>query len=144
MAYLLSSAPIDSAYCAELLAEATACTERSGDRFMSYGVHHNAGGQAADAENVSVARAHLEQATQVARAIGLSSHQVSVNLGWALRQEGRPGRCAVSVRRRPADNPSERELVRSRLRQPRPGMSCRGPGRLAPGRRVARCRAGLS
>ena len=43
MGYLLASGPVDPARSAQLLAEAIRCTERSGDQFMSYFLHNNAG-----------------------------------------------------------------------------------------------------
>ncbi len=90
MGYLLSGHSIDPARGERLYAEAIGCTERSGDRLMNYWLHNNAGYQVLCAGDIPAARAHLEQAAQAAQAIGLSSHQVPVNLGWVLRQEGDP------------------------------------------------------
>jgi predicted ATPase/class 3 adenylate cyclase len=89
-AYLLSSEPIDPSRGARLYPEAIACTERSGDRFTNYLLHNNAGCNALTAGDIPAARAHLEQAAQAQQAIGESSHHVSVNLGWVLRQESDP------------------------------------------------------
>jgi tetratricopeptide (TPR) repeat protein len=90
MGYLLSSHSIDPSRCERLYPEAIACTERSGDRFMSYCLHNNAGCHAMDVGDVPAARAHLEQAAQAGQAVGNDSHHVPVNLGWVLRLEGDP------------------------------------------------------
>jgi predicted ATPase/class 3 adenylate cyclase/Tfp pilus assembly protein PilF len=90
MAYLLPMSSLDPARCERLYREAIGCTERSGDRYVNYTLHDNAGWQALDAGDISAARAHLEQAAQVAQAIGQTSHHLPVNLGWVLRQEGDP------------------------------------------------------
>jgi len=90
MGYLLASDAVDPARSAQLLAEAIRCTERSGDQFMSYFLHNNAGYHALCAGDIPTARAHLEQAAQVAQAVGQNSHHVPINLGWVLRQEGDP------------------------------------------------------
>ena len=87
VAYLMSSMPIEPARCEQLFREAIRCTERSGDRFMNYMLHNNAGYHALCAGDIPAARAHLEQAAQVAQAIGLSSHEVPLNMGWVLRQD---------------------------------------------------------
>ena len=90
MGYLLSSHPIDPARCGRLYPEAIGCTERSGDRYMNYTLHNNAGCLALHTGDIPAARAHLEQAAQAQQAIGESSHHVSVNLGWVLRLEADP------------------------------------------------------
>jgi tetratricopeptide (TPR) repeat protein len=90
MAYLLPIGSIDPARCERLYREAIGCTERSGDRYVNYTLHDNAGWQALDAGDISAARAHLEQAAQVAQAIGQTSHHLPVNLGWVLRHESDP------------------------------------------------------
>jgi predicted ATPase/class 3 adenylate cyclase len=90
MVYLLPLELIDPARAGQLLAEAIACTERSGDRLMSYYLYNNAGWHALCAGNIPAARAHLEQAAQLAQAIGHRSHHVPVNLGEVLRREGDP------------------------------------------------------
>ena len=88
MVYLLFADRIGPARCAQLFAEAVACTERSGDRFAACLLHNNAGSHALRAGDIRVARAHLEQAAQLMQEIGLKSHFVSTNLAWVLRQEG--------------------------------------------------------
>jgi predicted ATPase len=90
MVYLLPLELIDPARAGQLFAEAIACTERSGDRLMSYYLYNNAGWHALCAGNIPAARAHLEQAAQLAQAIGHRSHHVPVNLGEVLRREGDP------------------------------------------------------
>jgi predicted ATPase/class 3 adenylate cyclase len=90
MAYLIPMGLIDPVRTGQLFTEAIACAERSGDQFRSYWLHNNAGYQALLAGDIPTARAHLEQAAQVAQAIGLSRHQLPVNWGWVLRQENDP------------------------------------------------------
>jgi len=88
MGYLLASHLIDPARAEQLYLEAIRCTERSGDRYINHIVHNNAGYHAWCAGDIPAARAHLEQASQAAQAIGLSTPYLPVNLGWVLRQEG--------------------------------------------------------
>ena len=90
MVYLVFADRIGPARCGQLLAEAIACTERSGDRFAACLLHNNAGNHALSAGDIPSARAHLEQAAQAMQEIGLKSHFVSTNLVWVLRQEGDP------------------------------------------------------
>ena len=90
MGYLQASWPIDPARYTQLFTEAIACTERSGDRFMSYCLRNNAGLYAMYAGDVPAARAHLEQAAQAEQAVGASSHEIPINLGLVLRLEGDP------------------------------------------------------
>jgi len=87
MAYLLPLGSLAPARCERLYREAFGCTGRSGDQYMNYVLHDNAGWHALDVGDIPAARAHLEQATQIAQAIGQSSHHLPVNLGWVLRQE---------------------------------------------------------
>jgi len=88
MAYLVFADRIGPARCGQLFAEAIARTERSGDRFAACLLHNNAGSHALHAGDIPAARAHLEQAAQARQETGLTSHFVSTNLAWALRQEG--------------------------------------------------------
>ena len=88
VACLLSSSMLDPARYGTLFTEATACTERSGDQFINYCLHNNAGCHALDVGDIPAARAHLEQAAQVAQAIGYHSQYATNNLGWVLRREG--------------------------------------------------------
>jgi predicted ATPase/class 3 adenylate cyclase len=88
MVYLVFADRIGPARCGQLFAEAIACTERSGDRFAACLLHNNAGSHALQAGHIPAARAHLEQAAQARQEIGLTSHFVSTNLAWVLRQEG--------------------------------------------------------
>jgi tetratricopeptide (TPR) repeat protein len=90
LAYLLPIRLIDPGRSRRLFAEAIACTERSGDRYVNYLLHNDAGCDALRVGDIPAARAHLEQAAQVQQAVGLSSHHASGNLGWVLRQEGNP------------------------------------------------------
>jgi len=88
MVYLMFSERIGPARYEQLLAEAIACTERSGDLFAACLLHNNAGSHALRAGHIPAARAHLEQAAQATQEIGLTSHFVSTNLAWVLREEG--------------------------------------------------------
>jgi hypothetical protein len=87
---LLASDSVGLARYTQLFTEAIACTERSGDRFISCQLHHNAGLRALYAGDIPAARAHLQQAAQLAQAIGAGSAHVPLSLGWVLRLEGDP------------------------------------------------------
>jgi len=87
MVFLVFADRIGPARCGQLLAEAIACTERTGDRFAACLLHNNAGNHALSAGDIPGARAHLEQAAQAMQEIGLKGHFVSTNLAWVLRQE---------------------------------------------------------
>jgi class 3 adenylate cyclase len=76
------------AQAARLLAEAIACTGRSGDQFVNSMLHDQAGVDALCAGDIPAARAHLEQAAEATCAIGQESGIVMGNLGWARREEG--------------------------------------------------------
>jgi tetratricopeptide (TPR) repeat protein len=51
-------------------------------------LRNNAGCMALDLSDVAAARAHLDQARQIAREIGCDSHHLDLNLGWVHREEG--------------------------------------------------------
>ena len=88
MVFLMSCHRVDPARAEPLFAEAVACTRRSGDQFIVYHLHNNAGVGALAAGDIPAARAHLEAAVRALEAIGQKGHPVlSVNLGWVLRQE---------------------------------------------------------
>src|SRR6202035_6025675 len=70
MICLLSSNLVEPAQSGRLLAEAIACTERSGDQLLRSFLHNNAAVQALRTGDVPAARAHLDQAAQAAQAIG--------------------------------------------------------------------------
>jgi hypothetical protein len=74
LGYLLT---IDPAGSGNLMAEAIACTERSGDHFVNL-ILHNA------------ARAHLEAAAQAGKQIGFPETLVMANLSRVQRAEGDP------------------------------------------------------
>ncbi len=91
MSYLLSGLAgdlIEPDEFGQLLAEATACTERSGDQLIHYALHNNAGVHALTAGDIPAARAHLEQAAHAARATGMETAALTGNLGWVRREEG--------------------------------------------------------
>ena len=84
VAYLMT---IDPARSGPLLAEAIACTERSGDHLTNSVLHDNAGFAALSAGDLPAARAHLEAAGQVAQQIGWENATLRVDLGLVLRAE---------------------------------------------------------
>jgi predicted ATPase/class 3 adenylate cyclase len=84
---LLYRGLLDPGRYEELLAEAVACTERSGDQLMNYFLHNDAGCTALQAGDIAAARAHLERAAQIARGIGQVGSNLPVNLGWLLRED---------------------------------------------------------
>jgi predicted ATPase/class 3 adenylate cyclase len=88
LGYLLCADRIEPDRTGRLFAEAIACAQRSGDLLLSCFAHNNAGVHALRAGDFPAARAHLEQADAAMRATGSPGHQVSVNLGWVLHQEG--------------------------------------------------------
>jgi predicted ATPase/class 3 adenylate cyclase len=93
MSYLLSGGSgdlIEPDQFGQLLAEAAACTERSGDQLIHYALHNNAGVHALAAGDIPAARAHLEQAAHAARATGMETAALADNLGWVRREEGDP------------------------------------------------------
>jgi predicted ATPase/class 3 adenylate cyclase len=86
--HLLCRQALDPTSTAALYAEGLACTRRSGDRFVRFMLRNNAGCMALDLSDVAAARAHLDQARQIAREIGCDTHHVDLNLGWVHREEG--------------------------------------------------------
>ena len=83
--YFLAIDPVRSL---ELVGEAIACTERSGDHLYNCLLHNNAGLHALLTGNIPAARAHLEALAPAAQQIGWESAEVPANLGLALRAEG--------------------------------------------------------
>ena len=81
---------IDPARSLQLVGEAIACTERSGDHLYNCLLHNNAGFHALSAGDIPVARAHLEAVAQAAQQIGWESAELPGNLGLMLRAEGDP------------------------------------------------------
>ena len=94
--FLLCSDVLQPEHTNELYAEAIACADRSGDRFLAHILHNNAGVYSLRAQDIPAARSHLESAEAAARDIGATLHFVSLNLGWVLREENEPDR-AVSM-----------------------------------------------
>ena len=88
MIYEMSSDLIEPTQSARLLAEAIACSERSGNQLLRSYVHNNAAAHALSAGDVPAARAHLDQAAQAAQATGQENPAAAANLGWAQREEG--------------------------------------------------------
>ena len=83
--YLLT---IDPARSGHLLAEAIACTERSGDHLINSFLHNNAGFHALTTGDIPAARAHLQAAAQAGQQIGFEDTMAMVGLGVVLRAEG--------------------------------------------------------
>jgi predicted ATPase/class 3 adenylate cyclase len=87
MIYLLSGHLTEPAQSAQLLGEAIACTERSGDQLLLSHLRNNAAVQALSTGDVPAARIHLDQAAQAARATGQENPAAVANLGWVQREE---------------------------------------------------------
>jgi len=85
-AYLQCDALIDPAHARPQFTQAIACTRRSGDHLFAYYLNTTAGGHALDAADISAARAYLDEAAQAMWAIGGENPDLSVILGWVLRQ----------------------------------------------------------
>ena len=105
--YLLT---IDPARSGQLVAEAIACTERSGDHLINSLLHSNAGIHALSTGDIPAARAHLEAAAQAGQQIGYENTFVTLSLGLVLRAEGDPDgarstfEAALRISRRNGDN----------------------------------------
>jgi predicted ATPase/class 3 adenylate cyclase/DNA-binding CsgD family transcriptional regulator len=79
---------VDPARSPQLVGEAIACTERSGDHLYNCLLHNNAGIHALFTGNIAAARAHLEPVAQAARQVGWESAELPANAGLLLRAEG--------------------------------------------------------
>ena len=79
---------VDPARSPQLVSEAIACTERSGDHLYNCLLHNNAGIHALMVGDIPVARAHLEAVAQAARQVGWESAELPANVGLMLRAEG--------------------------------------------------------
>ena len=79
---------IDPGRSGPLVAEAIACTERSGDHLISSFLHMTAGVHALSAGDIPAARAHLEAAARAGQQIGYEDTAVTLTLGGVLRAEG--------------------------------------------------------
>jgi predicted ATPase/DNA-binding XRE family transcriptional regulator len=107
LSYLLA---VDPARSLQLVGEAIACTERTGDHLINSILHNNAGSTALITGDIPAARAHLEAAAQAAQAIGWEYTAVALNLGLVLRAEADPDgaqstfETALRVSRRHGDN----------------------------------------
>jgi predicted ATPase/class 3 adenylate cyclase len=88
--YMLCDAVIDPADARPLFTEAIACTQRSGDHLVAYFLNNSAGVLALRAGDIPAARAHLDEAARGIRAIRPTDLNVSMNLGWVLRQDNDP------------------------------------------------------
>jgi predicted ATPase/DNA-binding CsgD family transcriptional regulator len=79
---------VDPARSPQLVDEAIACTERSGDHLYNCLLHNNAGLHALMVGDIRAARAHLEAVAQAARQVGWESAELPANVGLLLRAEG--------------------------------------------------------
>jgi predicted ATPase len=79
---------IDPAQAGQLVGEAIACTERSGDHLINSLLHGTAGVHALSTGDIPAARAHLEAAAQAGQQIGYEDTPVMQGLGLVLRVEG--------------------------------------------------------
>jgi predicted ATPase/class 3 adenylate cyclase len=107
LVYLMT---IDPARSPQLVGEAIACTERSGDHFINSRLRSNAAAAALASGDIPAARAHLQAAAQAVQQIGWEDAQVRTHLGAMLRAEGDPDRArsafeaALRISRRNGDN----------------------------------------
>jgi predicted ATPase/class 3 adenylate cyclase len=90
MEYLMCETLLDPAHARLLFTEAIGCTQRSGDRFYAYLMNNLGGVQALREGDIPAARAYLQQAAEAIREIGDQGLDMSVNMGWALRQDHDP------------------------------------------------------
>jgi predicted ATPase/class 3 adenylate cyclase len=79
---------MDPARFLQLVGEAIACTERSGDHLINSSLHNNASCHALSAGDIAAARAHLEAAAQAGQQIGYQDTIMTANLALVLRAEG--------------------------------------------------------
>jgi len=79
---------LDPARSPQLVSEAIACTERSGDHLHNCLLHNNAGLHALMVGDIPVARAHLEAVARAAQQVGWESAELPANVGLMLRAEG--------------------------------------------------------
>lgn len=130
MICLMSGDLIEPPQSARLLAEAIACTERSGNQLLLSFLHNNAAVHALSDGDIPAARAHLDQAAQAARATGQEDSAAAVNLGWAQRAEGSPEEARSSfdmglrVARRSGEQPVACTWATSSSTGPRPRAWC--------------------
>jgi predicted ATPase/class 3 adenylate cyclase len=80
----------DTAYTGQLLAEAIACAQRSGDDSLLHGLYLHASNHALRTGDVPKARGYVEQVMRHRKAIGAEDTGISVQLAWVLRAEGNP------------------------------------------------------
>jgi predicted ATPase/class 3 adenylate cyclase len=88
--YLLCGAFTDPAPAGQLLTEAVACTQRSGDHLFACFLNNNAGVHALRAGDIPAAKAYLQEAAQAIQAIGGENPQLTINTGWVLRRDNDP------------------------------------------------------
>jgi predicted ATPase/class 3 adenylate cyclase len=88
MSLLLYLRTIDPAHSGQLVGEAIACTERSGDHLINSQLLGAAAMHALSTGDVSAARAHLEAAAQAGQQIGWEDFFEMLVLGEVLRVEG--------------------------------------------------------
>jgi predicted ATPase len=89
-ACLLFDDLIDPAEYGQLFAEAIPSAQRTGDDAAKYRLYENASNFALATGDIPAARAYVEQAILIQRAIGLPAFLMMVNLGWVLRAEHNP------------------------------------------------------
>jgi predicted ATPase/class 3 adenylate cyclase len=86
--YMLCSRRVQPDHTDELIAEALACTRRSGDRFLTMILRNNAAVYAIESGDMTAARAHLEEARRAMPPNAVIMNNISINLAWVLREEG--------------------------------------------------------
>ena len=120
--YLLCAHFIDPAHARTLFSEAIACTQRSGDQLFANVLTNYAGVHALSAGDISAARAYLQQAAQAMREIGDQGFNVSINMGWVLRQDNDPDGARSSFGA--ALRASRRHGIRSGIAYASLGLAC--------------------
>jgi tetratricopeptide (TPR) repeat protein len=106
----------------QLYAEAIACVERSGDRFLEALLRNNAGVHELAAGNLAAARSHLEAAHRAWEEVGSNVHHAALNLGWVFREEGDAARAAAMFEQ--ARRVSRRSGDRHGIAYARLGLAC--------------------
>jgi predicted ATPase len=98
--FLECDAVINPAQASPLIAEAIACTQRSGDHLFAYNLNNIAGKYALRTGDIPTARACLQQAAaHASRAFGGEGSDTLLNMGWMLRQDHDPDGARASFQK---------------------------------------------
>jgi predicted ATPase/class 3 adenylate cyclase len=80
----------ETGYTGQLLVEALACAQRSGDYTTRYTIYLHLSNNALRAGDLPTARLYLEQVIRHRKAVGADAAVTSIETGWVLREEGNP------------------------------------------------------